>query len=181
MICAIGAMSRNRVIGRKGDLPWHLPSDLKRVAKLTMGHILLMGRVTYFSIPPKFRPLSGRTSLIVSSSNSKELISSDVQHASTDGQCVVVPSVTAALDWYRLNKTDRQLLWIFGGGTIYQQTQHLWDEVYLTLVDIDIEGDTYFPAFESEFVLSDSQEELSKQEGHEIKLNFLHYKRNIPQ
>jgi dihydrofolate reductase len=155
MICAIVAMSKNRVIGRDGGLPWHLPEDLKRVSKLTIGHVVLMGRSTFESLPRKFRPLPRRISLIVSSSLESPVTgrvgnTGDMsQEPSTE--CSVVRSVGEGIEWYQANRKPDQILWIFGGASIYEQTLDLWDEVYLTFIEREVEGDRMFPEFESSF------------------------------
>ena len=66
MIACVVAHSRNRVIGRDGDLPWHLPADLRRFRELTSGHAVVMGRRTYESLPDRFRPLPDRRNLVLS-------------------------------------------------------------------------------------------------------------------
>ena len=66
MIACVVAHSRNRVIGRDGDLPWHLPADLRRFRELTSGHAVVMGRRTYESLPDRFRPLPNRRNLVLS-------------------------------------------------------------------------------------------------------------------
>ncbi|RMD83773.1 MAG: dihydrofolate reductase, partial [Candidatus Dadabacteria bacterium] len=66
-IAAIAAMSENRVIGKSGSIPWHCPEDMKRFKELTTGHPVIMGRKTYESLPKNFRPLPGRTNIVVTS------------------------------------------------------------------------------------------------------------------
>ena len=66
MIACVVAHARNRVIGRDGDLPWHLPADLRRFRELTSGHAVVMGRRTYESLPERFRPLPNRRNLVLS-------------------------------------------------------------------------------------------------------------------
>lgn len=154
MICAIVAMSRNRVIGRDGGLPWHLPEDLKRVSSLTTGHVVLMGRSTFESLPKKFRPLPRRISLVVSSvlENAPFVkANAAVVEGGIPTECHVMRSVDEGLQWYEAHKAPDQILWIFGGASIYEQTLHLWDEVYLTLIEQEVEGDRRFPEFESSF------------------------------
>jgi len=186
MISAIVAMSKNRVIGRDGGLPWHLPEDLKRVASLTTGHVVLMGRSTFESLPKKFRPLPRRVSLVVSSTLdgvSSGPISVTGSNGGSSTECHIVRNVNEGLQWYEAHKSPDQILWIFGGASIYEQTLNLWDEVYLTLIDQDVDGDRRFPEFESSF------NEIERQDFHgtvqdtgagttnEVSYSFLRYKR----
>jgi dihydrofolate reductase len=142
MIKSIAAISKNRVLGNQGTVPWHVPEDLKRVSNLTRNHFLLMGRATFDSLPERFKPLPHRISIVVSRGSIQE--HPLVQHAK---------SIERALEIYYSQATPAQNLWIFGGGQIYQQTLDLWEELYLTVVDIEVEGDTFFPPFEDKFKL----------------------------
>jgi dihydrofolate reductase len=173
MIYAIVAMSKNRIIGREGGLPWHLPEDLKRVSNLTVGHVVLMGKTTYSSLPEKFRPLPRRTSLVVSSS--LDTLPSAAPESGT--QCHVVRSIEEGVQWYEHNKKEGQILWIFGGSSIYEQTRDCWDRVYLTLVDSEVQGDRKFPEFESAFDEVEREDLYSPEVGG---FSFIRYDRNLP-
>ena len=128
---AIAAMSRNRVIGRGNEIPWHLPEDFKFFKATTMGHILVMGRRTFESIG---RPLPGRQTIVLSRQG--------FTHPGV--QCV------AALEDLPQSTDDRKVF-ICGGAEIYRQALSLCDELYLTRVKRDVEGDTFFPEFERDF------------------------------
>lgn len=127
-ISAIVAVSKNGVIGQKGELPWKLSADLKHFKKTTMKHPILMGRKTYESIG---RPLPGRLNVVISRN----------PDYSVEG-CVVFPSVEDAIS--QLNNEHEQVF-IIGGSEIYKCALPLVDEIHLTLVDADIEGDATFP------------------------------------
>jgi len=129
---AVAAMARNRVIGREGTLPWHLPGDLKFFKKLTTGGTILMGRKTYESIG---RPLPHRRNLVLSRS----------------GKEVPGAEVFSTLDEVRQVVSSGERIFVIGGAEIYRLTLDLWDEVYLTLVKREVEGDTYLPEFEERF------------------------------
>ena len=126
LIAMIAAMAQNRVIGAGGEMPWHLPADLQRFKRLTMGQTLLMGRETYQSIG---RPLPGRQTII---------LSRDPGY-SVDG-CVVVPSLVAGVAAATTEK-----LFICGGGEVYRAALALAEKIYLTELLSDVSGDTFFP------------------------------------
>ena len=123
-VSIIVAMAENCVIGRANGLPWKLSSDLKRFKSLTMGHHIVMGRKTYESIG---RLLPGRTTVIVSR-----------QEGYTVEGAVVVSSLEEAI-------ALSDDLFVIGGGQIYEQALPLADRIYLTRVQVEVEGDTYFP------------------------------------
>ena len=126
-IALIVAVSRNRVIGRGGQLPWHLPADLRRFKRLTMGHHLIMGRKTFESIG---RPLPGRTSIVVTRR---------LDYAPPG--VLIAGSIPAAL---QLAAADREVFFV-GGGEVYGQALPLCHKIYLTEVAADVAGDTLFP------------------------------------
>ncbi len=141
------ACSLNLVIGRDGQLPWHLPGDLKRFKELTMGHALIMGRKTYESIG---RPLPGRFSIVVSRQKP------DLQLPRTAS---LVHSLEEAYDLAAsLAPHWGQETFIIGGGEIYRQTIDIVKRIYLTEVEIEISGDTTYPQFDrSRFVCIQSE------------------------
>ncbi len=123
----IFAMSENRVIGRDGDLPWHLPRDLKHFKKLTVGHPIIMGRKTYDSIG---KPLPKRRSLVLSRDP-------DYQPEGVE----VVSSLEHALE---LTAHDDEAFVIGGAGVLVEALPRA-DRLYLTLVHAEVEGDVVFP------------------------------------
>ncbi|AYY12796.1 dihydrofolate reductase [Actinobacteria bacterium YIM 96077] len=128
-ITILAAVARNGVIGVAGDLPWKISEDLKRVKRLTTGHVLVMGRRTYESIG---RPLPGRSTVVVT------------RHPAWSAEGVhVAASVPDAL---RLAASLDDEIFVFGGADIYAQTLDLAHRLELTEVQDAPEGDTYFPA-----------------------------------
>ena len=127
----IVAMSRNRVIGDHGRLPWSLPADLARFKDLTMGHTVIMGRQTYESLG---RPLPGRTNVVLSRSGKFD---------PADG-VEVCDSLAAAI---RQHEADDEVF-VIGGQEVYRQALPIADRIYLTLVDRDYEGDAVFPEYD---------------------------------
>jgi len=132
----IYARARNNVIGKDGDLPWHLPEDLAHFKKTTMGQPVVMGRVTWESIPEKFRPLPGRRNLVVSRQT-------DYQAAGA----TVVSSLQAALDAF----PTEEVVWLIGGAQLYAQGLPLAAEVVVTEIDAVFEGDAHAPLLNQEW------------------------------
>jgi len=160
----IVAVSDNNVIGRANDLPWHLSSDLKRLKALTMGHCMIMGKKTWESVG---KPLPGRRIIVVTH---------DPSFQTMDG-VVAVPTVERAFEVAR----DDDEVFIAGGATIYEQTLHTADRMYLTRVHADVAGDTFFPEFDdvTEWKLVDS-EHWEADEKNQYPYSFLMYERVGP-
>ncbi|GHG65470.1 dihydrofolate reductase [Comamonas sp. JC664] len=128
-LSAIVAMAANRVIGAGNQLPWRLPADLARFKRITMGHTLVMGRKTYESIG---RPLPGRTTLVIT--RQRDFAPAGVQ---------VAHSVEDALA--KAQASGDTEVFIAGGADLYAQTMDRVQRLYLTRIDRDFPGDTWFP------------------------------------
>ena len=127
MVSLIVAMARNGVIGKDNRLPWHLPEDLQRFKRLTMGHPIIMGRKTYESIG---KLLPGRTSVIVTRRQGYLLPGAIIAHSLED-----------AID--RCANDDE--IFVIGGAQIYRAALDLADRLLITQIDREIAGDTVFP------------------------------------
>lgn len=125
-VTIVAAVAHNRVIGRDGDLPWHLPGDLRRFKELTMGGSLVMGRKTYESIG---RPLPGRQTVVVTRQ----------ADWSTEG-VETAGSLEEALE-----TAVEGDVFVVGGGEIYRRAMDVADALEITEVDGEPEGDVYFP------------------------------------
>lgn len=134
-ISIIVAMSQNGVIGHQGKIPWHLPSDLKRFKKITMGHSVIMGRKTHDSIG---KPLEGRKNIVVSQDKNLQL----------EG-CHVVCGFDKALQ-----VAGEGEIFIIGGEKVYEQFLPITDKLYVTVIHGIIEGDASFPA---DFLLGEKE------------------------
>ena len=146
----IAALNRKRVIGKDGKLPWHISEDLKRFKRLTLGHTVLMGRKTYDSMG---KPLAERRNVVL-----------------TTGSLAGVetyPNIGIALDALK----EEAKVFIIGGGQLYEQFLEHADELHLTIVDNDLDGDTFFPPFEH---LIGTRFTLRHEEKHE-GYSFLDY------
>lgn len=134
MLALIWAMAHNRVIGRNNTLPWRLPADLRHFRNITTGHPVIMGRKTFESLG---KPLSGRTNIVLTR-----------DPAYSPAGCLVVSSLDEALAVAaRHTIPPDPLIFVIGGGNLYQQTLPLAHRLYITLVDMEVEGDAHFPEF----------------------------------
>jgi dihydrofolate reductase len=133
LISQIVACSRNRVIGYAGSIPWHVPGDLQRFKRITMGHTLLFGRKTFEGIG---QPLPGRRTIVVSRQ-------SDFQPQGVQ----VVADIDAGISLAQ--SMGESELFVCGGGQIYQQTLAVAQRLYVSQLDIDCVGDAFYPPFSS--------------------------------
>lgn len=143
-ISIIVAMAKNRVIGKTGALPWRLSNDFLRFKKLTMGHVIVMGRKTHESIG---RALLGRKNVILTRSTNY-----------TKPDCTIVHSVDESLAFAR-SLGEKEVFFI-GGEEIYRAILPRASRLYVTLVDYEFDGDVYFP--EVDF---SRWREVSREEG----------------
>ena len=132
MISIIVAVAENNVIGKDNSLIWHLPADMKFFKEKTTGHCIITGRKNYESIPEKFRPLPGRTNIIITRQK-------DYNAPGT----IVVKSIQDAIE--KAIQTGDKEIFIIGGGEIFKQSLHLADKIYLTKIYHSFDGDVYFP------------------------------------
>ncbi len=153
ILALIAAIGKNRVIGKAGRLPWHISEDLKRFKRLTTGHTVLMGRKTFESIGT---PLSNRRNVVITS------------HPLPNVE--TYPSVDAALQAL----AGEERVFVIGGAHLYAQTLDRADELYLTLVEGEYEGDTFFPAYEHLLEARFRRVRTEKHEGY----TFVDYVRN---
>ncbi|WP_370659235.1 dihydrofolate reductase [Modicisalibacter muralis] len=137
-VAMVAALSRNRVIGVGNQLPWYLPEDLKFFKRITLGKPLVMGRKTFESIG---RPLPGRLNIV---------ITRDTAFAH-DGVrvCHDLAGALALADWQATIDGAEEIA-VIGGGEIFTQAMPSASRLYLTEVDVDIEGDAYFPEIAGE-------------------------------
>jgi dihydrofolate reductase len=148
-IVFVVAVARNGVIGRHGELPWRISSDLKRFRATTMGKPVIMGRKTWESLPR--RPLPGRRNIVITRDRE--------YHA--DG-AVVVASIDEALRHARKIESDE--ICVIGGSEIFRQMLPLADRLYLTEVDLEPEGDVFFPPIDAETWRETSRETHARAE-----------------
>lgn len=130
------AMAKNRVIGKNNALPWHLSADLKHFKALTMGHPVIMGRKTFESIG---RPLPGRTNIIMTHQKSYQV-----------SGAITVNSIGDALKVCQEGVDGNSEVFLIGGAALYRETLGLCHRIYVTEIQQDFDGDTFFPKFDME-------------------------------
>ena len=143
-ICLIWAEANNHVIGYQNSIPWHLPEDLKRFKDLTTGHPIIMGARTWESLPKK--PLPGRKNIVVSRNPCYMALNA-----------IVETSLEFALE----DCKDSNKVFIIGGSSLYKKAISIADELYITYLDISVEGDTYAPTIGPEWEITDHEEHTS--------------------
>ncbi len=160
-ISMIAAMANERVIGQDNTMPWHLPADLKHFKHTTMGHPVIMGRKTYESIG---KALPGRKNIVISKNQ---------EYALNDA--IVVGSTEAALKVASIESTE---VMIIGGGAIYEAFLPLAEQLFLTFIHADIEGDTRFPDYEAVAIWEEiARERHSADDKNPYDYSFVNYRR----
>lgn len=129
-ISLVAAMAADRVIGKDGQMPWHLPEELQHFKAITLGKPVIMGRRTFESIG---RPLPGRHNIVIS--RQKLELPEGVSLVSSPEEALAVAA-----------KADEVM--IIGGGEIYRQFMPYASRMYLTMIALEVDGDTRFPAYE---------------------------------
>ena len=134
IISIIVAISKNQVIGKNNQLIWHLPKDMKFFMDTTMNTVVIMGRKNYESIPKKYRPLKNRKNVIITRNKYYKA-----------ENCVVVNSIDESLKF--LTNVEKKEVFVIGGGEIYKKflEKGLIDRMYITHIDEQFDGDTFFP------------------------------------
>jgi dihydrofolate reductase len=164
IISIIAAVSRNFVIGKNNDLPWHLPDDMKFFMNTTKGHHCIMGRKNYDSIPAKFKPLPNRTNIVVTRQKNFQAPGCTVVNNIHDGLAIAIAE-------------DETEAFIIGGAEIYRQAMDITDRLYLTEIHATIEGDTFFPHFDKTWWREVKREHHAADEKHKYAFDFVTYEK----
>jgi len=133
VISIIAAMAENRVIGRENEMPWDIPSELRRFKETTLGHPVIMGRKTFESIG---HPLPGRKNIIITS-----------QQGYAAAGCIVARDLQRAISACE----DSDEVFICGGAAVYTEAMPIADRIYLTIIDEEFDGDAFFPEIPNDF------------------------------
>lgn len=167
-IVIVAAVARNGVIGRDGEMPWRLSTDLQRFKRLTMGKPIVMGRKTFEAIG---KPLPGRLNIVVTRSGA----------LSADG-VVTAPDLPAALDLAReeARRTGALEVAVVGGGEIYARAMRLSDRLYITHVEAKPDGDVLFPPIDPTIWRGVESERIAAGEKDSEATTFAIYERLLP-
>ncbi len=132
------------VIGAGGEIPWRVPEDFAHFRRTTSGHPVVMGRLTWESLPPRFRPLPDRTNVVVTR-----------QAGWTDEGAVVASSLEEAIAAAGFAPGGAQAVWVVGGAQVYAQALALADRCVVTEVDVEVEGDAFAPDLDRDWQVVD--------------------------
>jgi dihydrofolate reductase len=158
-VSVIAALARNRVIGIENRLPWRLPEDLAHFKALTLNHPILMGRKTFESLG---RPLPGRTNIVITRNPDYR----------PEG-CLVAASIPAAIALCM----DADEIFFIGGADLYAQAIPFADRLYLTEVDIEVDGDAWFPNYDRSAFREVARESHRGEKGDALGFDFVVYER----
>lgn len=160
MISTIVAVAENGVIGKEGGLPWYLPAELARFKDITMGHPIIMGRVTHESIG---RALPGRTNIVITTNH---------DYMGSEGS-VVVSSLNEAIEKAETSEGNDEIF-IIGGEQIYKEAMPLLNRIYLTRVKAKVDGDKFFEYDPSEWQqISSEQREADDKNRYDYEFIVL--------
>lgn len=156
----IYARAANGAIGKDGAMPWHLPEDLAHFKRTTLGCPVIMGRKTWESLPARFRPLPGRTNVVVTRQRDWQAEGARVAHSLEDAiaLCGDVPDA-----------------WIIGGADIYAQALPLASTAVVTEIEADFEGDAFAPQFGPEWKETARESHVS---STGLKFSFVTYRKS---
>ncbi|MET1254896.1 type 3 dihydrofolate reductase [Aliikangiella maris] len=157
IISLVAAMANNRVIGKDNQMPWHLPADLKHFKNTTMHKPIIMGRKTFESIG---KALPGRQNIVIT--RQTDYIAEN---------CTLVGSLEAAIKCVQ----SVEEIMIIGGGNLYAQALPMANRLYLTLIDLVVDGDTQFPAYEHLDLTVIQQQSFTADEKNPYDYQFIDY------
>jgi dihydrofolate reductase len=164
IISQIAAVASNGVIGKNNDLPWRLPDDMKFFMETTKGHHVIMGRKNYDSLLDKFKPLPNRTNIVVTRQ----------KNLNAPG-CIVVNDIDKSIAIAKEN--GEKEAFIIGGAEIYKMTLPVSNKLYLTEIEAEVDGDTYFPEFDRNEWKETSRVHHPADARHKFAFDFVIYER----
>jgi dihydrofolate reductase len=160
-ISIVAALARGGVIGRDNAIPWRIPEDARHFRALTMGHPVVMGRRTWDSLPTAYRPLPGRRNIVLSRDPGWQ--AEGAERAGSLGEALEL-----------VDGAPR--VFVIGGAGVYAAALPIADDLLLTEIDADIDGDTLFPPFDTDVFEETEREQLVSDTG--LKLAFVTYARH---
>jgi len=164
IVSLIAAVTKNNVIGINNQLPWHLPDDMKYFMQTTKEHFVIMGRKNYLSIPEKFRPLPNRTNIVLT--RQKDYLASN---------CIVMNSFESAISFVK-NKAEKEVF-IIGGAQVYYSAIPIANRLYLTEINCELAGDTFFPKVNFNFWKETMRKHHPIDSRHAFSFDFVCYER----
>jgi dihydrofolate reductase len=162
-VTLVAAVARDGVIGRDNAIPWHIAEDARRFRALTMGHPVVMGRRTWDSLPERFQPLPGRRNVVVS--------------RNPDWKADGAERATSLDDALRLLEGAPQVF-IVGGAGVYAEALAVADELLVTEIDAEVQGDVFFPTWDRATFREASREPHVSEDG--VAFAFVTYRRQPP-
>ena len=162
IVSLIAALTRNRVIGVNNDLPWRLPDDMKYFFQTTKGHTVIMGRKNYDSLPEKFRPLPNRTNIVVTRQ----------ENFGAPG-CTVVNSLEKGIELAK--EANEEEVFNIGGAELFKLGMPHTQRMYLTEIQAELPGDTYFPEVNKSDWRETSRRHHPADERHAYAFDFVVY------
>ncbi len=161
-IVLIAAMARDRVIGLNKALPWQLPEDMAHFRNATRGHPVLMGRKTWDSLPPRFRPLPGRRNVVITRNTAWQAEGAEVAH----GLAAALARVAGA-----------PRVFVIGGAELYAAALPLAHTLLLTEIEASIAGDAFFPVFDGQGYAEVARERHQAAAPNTFHFSFVTYRR----
>jgi dihydrofolate reductase len=168
-VALIAAVARNGVIGHANELLWKLPEDMAFFKRTTMGNPVIMGRKTWESIPPRFRPLQGRTNIVVTRQATWKPDGALVAHGFEQALELALESVAANPHGLRA--------FVIGGAELYALALPHADELVLTEIDRDFEGDARFPDWPRTHFVETAREKHRAAAPNDFDFSFVAYRR----
>ena len=156
----IFARAANGVIGNKNTLPWHLPEDMAHFKRLTSGCPVIMGRKTWDSLPLRFRPLPGRTNIVIT--------------RQPDWHAAGAQTAIGLHEAFALCESSQQV-WIIGGAQVYAQAEALAQRIEVTEIARNFEGDAYAPVLGNQWKESAREDHVST---NGMKFSFITYNKH---
>jgi dihydrofolate reductase len=161
-LALIAAVPRNGVIGHGNALPWHLPEDMRRFRAVTQGAPVIMGRLTWDSLPARFRPLPGRRNIVVTRNA---------------GWSAAGALPAASLDAALALAGDAPRVFVIGGASLYAAALPRADELWLTEIERDFNGETRFPPWPRDSFVEASRERHVAAAPNDFAFSFVVYRR----
>ncbi|ENU18379.1 hypothetical protein F994_03193 [Acinetobacter bohemicus ANC 3994] len=158
------AMDQQRCIGKANDLPWHISADLKHFKAITQGGVVVMGRKTLESMG---RTLPNRVNWVITRDHNWSFEGTKVAYSIEDALTQAVADVQAS--------EKPTSIFIIGGGEIFKQTMHITDRLELTHVELDVQGDAYYPEIPAEFKKASAEQHIDDKTG--IAFEFATYRK----